>query len=298
MLHRLAPGRDRQALLLGLIGVAIFGLTLPATRLTVADFDPLFVTAGRSLLAAGLAALTLLWVRPPPPERREWPRLAAFAVFSIIGFPLLMAIAMQYAPASHGAVVLAVLPLLTAMGGALVGGERPSVGFWACGVAGSAAVLAYSMLTGGGSADLQWADLLLAGAALSAAAAYALGGEMARRIGGWEVICWALLFSAPVMLVLVLLSGPINWAASASAWAGFLYVSVFSMFLGFFAWNKGMAMGGIARVGQIQLLQPFIALAGAAALLGETVGWLEIAFALLVVALVALGWRMRVGRVA
>ena len=120
-----------------LLGVAIFGLTLPATRLAVADFDPLFVTAGRSLLAAALAALTLLWARPQPPQRREWPRLAAFAAFSIIGFPLLMAIAMQYAPASHGAVVLAVLPLLTAMGGALVAGERPSLGFWACGVAGT-----------------------------------------------------------------------------------------------------------------------------------------------------------------
>jgi len=288
--------RNRQALLLGILGVVIFGLTLPATRLAVADFDPLFVTAGRSLVAAALASLTLLWARPPPPLRRDWPRLAAFAAFSIIGFPLLMAIAMQYAPASHGAVVLAVLPLLTAMGGALVAGERPSLGFWACGIAGTGSVLVYSLLTGSGSGDLQWADLLLAAAAFSAAMAYALGGEMARRIGGWEVISWALVFSAPAMLVLLQFAGPINWAASASAWAGFLYVSVFSMFLGFFAWNKGMAMGGIARIGQIQLLQPFVALAASAVLLGETVGWLEIGFAVLVVGIVALGWRMRVVR--
>jgi drug/metabolite transporter (DMT)-like permease len=126
--------------------------------------------------------------------------------------------------------------------------------------------------------------------------AYALGGEMARRIGGWEVICWALVFSAPAMLVLVALSAPVNWSASPSAWAGFLYVSVFSMFLGFFAWNKGLALGGIAKVGQIQLLQPFVALAASAALLGETVGLLEIGFAVLVVGIVALGWRMRVAR--
>jgi drug/metabolite transporter (DMT)-like permease len=290
--------RNRQALLLGFLGVVIFGLTLPATRLAVADFDPLFVTAGRSLVAAALASLTLLWARSQPPLRREWPRLAAFAAFSIVGFPLLMAIAMQYAPASHGAVVLAVLPLLTAMGGALVAGERPSLGFWACGVAGTGAVLFYSLLTGDASGDLHWADLLLAASAVSAAMAYALGGEMARRIGGWEVISWALVLAAPAMLVLLLFAGPINWAASASAWAGFLYVSVFSMFLGFFAWNKGMAMGGIARIGQIQLLQPFVALAGAAALLGEAVGWLEIGFAVLVVGIVALGWRMRVVRPA
>lgn len=291
--------RNRQALLLGLLGVVIFGLTLPATRMAVADFDPLFVTLARALVAAVLAGFILLWARPQPPLRRDWPRLAAFSAFSIVGFPLLMAIAMQHAPASHGAVVLAALPLLTAMSGALVAGERPSPGFWACGVAGTGTVLVYSLLTGGGSgSDLHWADLLLAAAACCAAMAYALGGEMARRIGGWEVISWALVFSAPVMLVLLILfAGPINWNAGASAWAGFVYVSVFSMLLGFFAWNKGLALGGIAKVGQIQLLQPFVALAASAVLLGETVGWLEMVFSLLVVALVALGWRMRVARV-
>jgi len=289
--------RERQAFLLGVLGVVIFGLTLPATRLAVADFDPLFVTLGRSLLAAVLAALTLLWARPPPPARRDWPRLAAFSLFSIIGFPLLMAIAMQHAPASHGAVVLAVLPLLTAMGGALVAGERPSLGFWACGLAGTAAVVIYALLTGAASDQLKWADLLLAASAISAALAYALGGEMARRIGGWEVICWSLVGSAPAVAVaLWLLAWPSNFSARPSAWAGFFYVSLFSMFLGFFAWNKGLAMGGIAKVGQIQLLQPFVALAAAAGLLGEAVGWLELAFAVLVVAIVALGWRMRVVR--
>jgi len=290
-----APRRRRQALYLGLTGVVIFGLTLPATRLAVADFDPLFVTFGRALLAAAPAALTLIWTRPPPPSRRDWPRLAAFAACAIIGFPLLMAVAMQQAPAAHGAVVLAVLPLLTAMGAALVAGERPSLGFWACGVAGSASVLLYMRLSGAGSGALQFPDLLLAASAIAAAMAYALGGELARRIGGSQVICWALLVSAPVNgVALLALAWPINWQAQASAWAGFIYVSVFSMFLGFFAWNKGLAIGGIARVGQIQLLQPFVALAASAALLGERVGWLEVGFATLVVGLVALSWRMRV----
>jgi drug/metabolite transporter (DMT)-like permease len=289
--------RQRQALLLALIGVLIFGLTLPATRMAVADFSPAFVMIGRALLAAALAALTLLWARPTPPRREDWPRLAWFALFSIIGFPLLMNTAMQYAPASHGAVVLAVLPLLTAMAGAAVAGERPSLGFWACGVAGTGAVFVYALLSGAGASQVHWADLLLAGAALCASMAYALGGELARRIGGWEVISWALVFSSPVMLVLLaLFAWPINWDASLTAWAGFIYVSVFSMFLGFFAWNKGLAMGGIARISQMQLLQPFVGLLAAWALLGERIGWLEVAFAALVVALVALGWRMRVAR--
>ena len=248
----------------------IFGLTLPATRLAVAEFDPLFVTAGRSLVAAALAAVTLLWARPQPPRRREWPRLAAFAAFSIIGFPLLMAIAMQYAPASHGAVVLAVLPLLTAMAGALVAGERPSLGFWACGVAGTGTVLIYSLLSRrrfrrsavGRSAAGRGRALRRHGLCArrrDGAAHRRLGGDLlgarvlgAGHAGAGAAVAW-----------------PINWGASASAWAGFLYVSVFSMFLGFFAWNKGLAMGGIARVGQIQLLQPFVALAAACGAAGR-----------------------------
>lgn len=288
--------RARHALLLGLIGVIIFGGTLPATRVAVQELDPIFVAAGRSVLAALLAGVALMWARSQPPRRQEWPRLALFAACSIVAFPLLMTIAMRYAPASHGAVVLAVMPLLTAMAGVLVAGERPSLGFWACGVAGTGAAFAYAVLSGAGSGDVQWADLLLAAAALAGSTAYALGGELTRRIGGWEVISWALVFSSPVMLALVLVAAPINWSASAAAWAGFVYVSLFSQFLGFIAWNKGLAMGGIARISQMQLLQPFVSLVAAWALLGEHVGWLEIFFAALVVALVALGWRMRVAR--
>jgi drug/metabolite transporter (DMT)-like permease len=289
--------RLRQALLLGLAGVVVFGLTMPATRAAVLELDPLFVTLGRALLAALLASFTLLAARARPPDRRDWPRLFWFALCSIIGFPLLMTVAMQYAPASHAAVVLAVLPLLTAMAGVLVARERPSLGFWGCGVAGTAVVLVYALISSGGSGDLGWADLLLAGAALSAATAYALGGELSHRVGGWEVISWALVASSPALLVLFLLvAPPINWGASASAWAGFLYVAVFSQFLGFFAWNKGMSLGGIARIGQMQLLQPFVTLVAAFLLLGEPIGWMEVVFSALVVGLVALGWRMRVTR--
>ena len=289
--------RQRQAIFLGLLGVVVFGLTMPATRAAVLELDSVAITLGRALLAAALAAVTLAIARPQPPQRRDWARLFWFAVCSIIGFPLLMTTAMQYAPASHAAVVLAVLPLLTAMAGVLVARERPSIGFWACGVAGTVVVLIYTLLSGGGSGDLHWADLLLAAAALSAAIAYGLGGEMSHRIGGWEVISWALVVSAPVILILFLiLAPPINWAASARAWTGFLYVAVFSQFLGFFAWNKGMSLGGIAKIGQMQLLQPFVTLVGAYVLLGESIGLMEVVFSIAVVVLVALGWRMRVAR--
>ncbi len=289
--------RLRQALLLGLIGVVVFGLTMPATRAAVLELDPLFVSLGRALLAALLAAITLRIARARPPQRRDWPRLFWFALCSIIGFPLLMTVAMQHAPASHAAVVLAVLPLLTAMAGVLVARERPSLGFWASGAAGTGVVLIYALVSGGGSGDLHWADLLLAGAAISAATAYALGGELSHRVGGWQVISWALVAAAPVLIALLVLVNPtINWGASASAWAGFFYVAVFSQFLGFFAWNKGMSLGGVARIGQMQLLQPFVTLVAAFLLLGEPIGWMELVFSALVVGLVALSWRMRVTR--
>jgi drug/metabolite transporter (DMT)-like permease len=285
--------------LFGFIGVVIFGLTLPATRVAVLELDAVFITFGRGLVAALLAAVVLAATRSRPPPRADWARLLAYGIAVVIGFPLLMTLALRHVPASHGGVVLAVLPLLTAMASVAVAGERPSWGFWLCGVAGTIVVAGYALVSGGGGSGLAAADGLLALAAVSAALGYALGGELSRRIGGWEVISWALVATAPVMLAaLAVLRPPINLRASVPAWLGFVYVAMFSQFLGFFAWNKGLAIGGIAKVGQVQLLQTFVTLAGAAFLLGEQVGARELVVAGIVVALVALGARMRVERVS
>ena len=281
----------------GILGVVMFGLTLPATRLAVLELDPVAVTFGRALVAAALGAMALRWTRRPPPRRQDWPRLAVFACCVTFGFPLLMGIAMRHAPAAHGGVVLAVLPLLTAIASVVVAGERPSVGFWICGVLGTFAVAVYAMLASGGASDLHWADILLAGAAISAAFGYALGGDLSRRLGGWEVISWGLVAVAPLIAALfIVLQIPINWSASWSAWAAFAYVAIISQFVGFFAWNKGLALGGIAKVGQTQLLQTFVTLLGAAVLLHEPIGLREIIFAVIVALIVAAGARMRVRR--
>ena len=295
--------KERRGLLLGLIGVTIFGLTLPATRLAVAELDPVFVGLGRAGVAAIPAVFALVLAKAPVPTGRQFVSIALMSLGVVLGFPLLATIAMGYVPASHGGVVLAMLPLATAMAGAIVAGERPSIGFWLSGIAGAVAVASYAILSSTGAAgagdagSLQWADILLVGAVISAATGYAIGGQLSRSLGGWQVICWALVISAPAMFAIVLLlSGPINWAASPTAWGGFAYVAIFSMFLGFFFWNQGLALGGIAKVGQVQLLQPFVTLAASALFLSETIGILEIGFALLVVALVALGSRMRVAR--
>lgn len=261
---------------LGLIGVAIFGLTLPFTRLAVSELDPVFVGLGRAVVAAVLAAFALLLVRARVPPRESWWPLARYSAAVIIGFPLLATIAMKHAPAAHGGIVLALLPLATAIASTIVASERPSVRFWLAAACGSLTVLVFvltSDLGGTGQAlSIHWADGLLFASVGCAAWGYAEGGVLARTIGGWRTISWALVFSVPIVLVLTIaLSGPVNWSASTPAWIGFFYVASCSMFLGFFAWNRGLAIGGIARVGQLQLLQTFVTLIGAAVLLGERI---------------------------
>jgi drug/metabolite transporter (DMT)-like permease len=294
---------ERRGLVFGGIGVMIFGLTFPFTRMAVLEMEPLFVAIGRAVVAGALASIVLLLTRARFPERALWGALARYSLGVILGFPILSTLAVKVAPAAHAGVIIGILPLATAMASVVVAHERPSRGFWICGVAGSAAVVAYAIIHGSGRPGIAptpwWADTLLFGAIICAAGGYAEGGKLAGRIGGWQAISWALVVSWPVTFALTyLLGGPIPWNASAKAWTGFLYVSVFSMFIGFFAWNIGLALGGIAKVGQVQLLQTFVTLAGAAILLGEPVGWLEVGFATLVVGLVALGWRTRVTRPA
>lgn len=300
-----------RGLLYGLIGVTIFGLTLPATRLAVLDLDPLLVAFGRAVLAGACALSAIaLGGSPRPPRVLLWP-LVRYGACVVIGFPVLVTIAMRYAPAVHGAVILAILPLATAMAAVAVAGERPSPVFWTFGIAGSLAVLGYVLLkawlAGTGADAFHWADLLLGASVACAAWGYAEGAVVTRTLGGWQAISWALVVMLPIMLVgtlTVLLTGGMTGGGTLSAFgtaswwsiAGFVYVGVFSMYLGFFAWNRGLALGGIAKVGQTQLMQTFVTLAGAAILLGEHVGLLELGFACVVVVFVALGSRARVRR--
>ncbi|WP_317203902.1 DMT family transporter [Janthinobacterium sp.] len=289
---------DSKGMLLGLVGVVMFSLTLPFTRMAVAAFDPAFVALGRALVAAMLAAAWLYWKRAPLPPRAALLPLALVAGGCVIGFPWLTSIAMQTLPAAHGAVMVGLLPLVTALFSTLRGNEKPTLGFWLMAATGSALVVAFALRQSGGS--FHRADLAMFAAVALGALGYAEGGHLARRIGGQQVISWALVLAAPFVL------GPALWlgwsqraamaAAGVGAWSGFAYVSVFSMFIGFFFWYRGMALGGVARVGQTQLAQPFLSLLGAALLLGEPLEWSTALFALAVLAIVAAGRRMQVRR--
>lgn len=282
---------ETAGLLYGFLGVACFSLTLPVTRWAVAYLDPIIIGLGRALVAAVLSCIALLAVRPRRPRGRQWLSLLVVAAGVVVGFPLLTAWAMQRVPSSHGAVVLGILPLVTAVVGALRMGDRPSPRFWLAALFGSAVVVGF--VADAGSGTLRPADIALAGAILSASLGYTEGARVARDLGGWQVICWALLLAAPFVAIPVALElhrhmpRDVPW----SAWVAFGYVSCFSMFLGLFAWYRGLALGGVARVSQIQLLQPFMTLAASALLLGEhiTIG-MAIA-AVLVIVSVAVGRR-------
>lgn len=280
-------------LLMGLAGVAVFSLTLPATRLAVLELDPWLVAFGRMSLGGLAAVAYLLWVRAPWPGRADLPWLAAASAGVVLGFPLFSTLAMQTVDASHGGVVLAVLPLCTALAAALLARERPSPAFWLVAVAGAGLVLAFALLRGKGA--LAAGDLHLVLACLGGALGYATGGALARRMNGLAVIAWALVLALPFLL----LAAPFWLPAtvppvSISAWLCFLYVALGSQFLGFWFWYGGLARGGIARVGQVQLLQPFLTLAASAALLGEHLDAVTWGFAGATIALVWLGRRCRV----
>jgi len=287
--------RDRHAegLWLGFLGVVLFSFSLPATKLAVPDLGVAMVGVGRAIPAGLLAVAVLAIRREPVPERRHWPGLAIGALGITVGFPVFTALALQDVPASHGAVVVGLLPAATAVMATLRAGERPPRAFWLACAAGMVAVLLFAAAEGAGRP--QPADALLGLAVLSAAAGYAEGGRIARDLGGWRVICWTVTLAAPVLALpvgLIVVRDGLD--AGPKAWAAFAYLSVVSMFLAFFAWYRGLALGGVARVGQVQLAQPVLTLVWSALLLGETIRVRTVVASVLVIGsvwLTRLAWR-------
>jgi drug/metabolite transporter (DMT)-like permease len=274
----------------GMLGVIIFSGSLPATRVAVGGFSPLFLTSARAVIAALLAAGLLTILRQTKPARTDFWPLSVTALGVVVGFPLLTALALQHITSARSIVFIGLLPLATAIFGVLRGGERPKPMFWLFSIAGSATVAAFA-LSGGGEGALT-GDLLMIAAVLVCGLGYAEGAVLSRRLGGWQVICWALLLAAPIMAAIMLAVWPSDFGSvSVPAWLGLAYVSVFSMLVGFFFWYRGLALGGIASIGQLQLLQPFFGLALAGFLLGEPVAWTMIAATGLVVVCVAFARR-------
>ncbi|CAH1670743.1 DMT family transporter [Chelatococcus asaccharovorans] len=254
----------------GLAGVAIFSGSLPATRVAVMQFDPVFLTVARAAIA-GLLALGLLFAfKEKRPTRDDFISLVIVSLGVVVGFPLLTALALQHVTSAHSIVFIGLLPLATAMFGVIRGGERPKPLFWLFSALGSAVVAGFAAFQGLAASPV--GDGLMLAAIIVCGLGYAEGAQLSRRLGGWQVISWALVLSLPVMIALAIVSMPPTFSGiEAPAWIGLAYVSLFSMLIGFFFWYRGLALGGIAAVSQLQLLQPFFGLALAATLLHEPV---------------------------
>lgn len=281
----------------GFLGVVAFSFTVPFTRVAVDGLPPLFVGSARAVVAALLAAAALATTRQRLPRGSQWARLAVVAAGVVVGFPLLTSYALQTASASHGAVVVALLPAATAVAVVLRTDERPAGSFWAFATVGAAAAVLFAAIQGSGALALRWSDLLLFGAVVAAAAGYAEGGLLARELGSWQTVSWALVLAAPLMLVLTVRSvADLVPVGTPAQWAAFAYLGVVSMFLGFFAWYRGLAIGPMAHVSQVQLVQPVLTITWAALLLGEPLTWQTVAGGLAVVLCAGLAVRTRLGR--
>ncbi len=270
----------------GFLGVLIFSGSLPATRAAVADFDPLFVTVARAVIAGVLALVLLLAFREKRPERADIASLVVVALGVVAGFPLLTALALRHVTSAHAMVFIGLLPLATAIFGVIRGGERPRPAFWLFSCLGSVLVAGFALAQSFSGSPA--GDILMLAAIVVCGLGYAEGAKLSRRLGGWQVISWALVLSLPIMAALTAYAMPASFEGTgAPAWIGLAYVSVFSMLIGFIFWYRGLAQGGIAAVGQLQLLQPFFGLALAAVLLHEAVSWPMLAVTLAVVLCVA-----------
>ncbi|WP_337002287.1 MULTISPECIES: DMT family transporter [unclassified Microbacterium] len=284
----------RAGLWWGLLGVAAFSFTLPFTRIAVGGLSPLFIGSGRAVVAALLAGIALAVTRQRPPTSVQWWRLAIVAGGVVAGFPLLTSFAMTTTPASHGAVVIGLLPAATAVAIVIRTGERPARSFWVFAILGAVAAVTFAALQNGGLGSLTGADLLLFGAVIAAAIGYAEGGLLARELGSWQTVSWALVLAAPLMSVLTVVAGVEQPpAATPVQWLAFGYLAAVSMFLGFFAWYRGLAIGPMAQVSQIQLVQPVMGIAWAALLLHEPIGWATAVGGLVVIVCAALAVRTR-----
>jgi drug/metabolite transporter (DMT)-like permease len=270
----------------GFIGVLIFSGSLPATRVAVADFDPTFLTSARAAIAGLLGLAMLFLFQQKRPERGDLLSLVIVALGVVVGFPLLTALALQHVTSAHSIVFVGLLPLATAIFGVIRGGERPKPAFWLFSILGSALVAGFALAQGLTASPI--GDLLMLAAIIVCGLGYAEGGRLSRTLGGWQVISWALVLSLPVMVAVALLHRPASFSGiETPALLGLAYVSLFSMLIGFIFWYRGLSQGGIAAVGQLQLLQPFFGLALAATLLHEPVTWAMLAVTVAVILCVA-----------
>lgn len=287
--------KETKGMLIGFVGILIFSLTLPVSKIAVLSFDPYFIAFGRALLAGLVAMAYLIYKKEPFPQKKDFAKFAVIAFGVVFGFPIFTTVAMTQGSSSHGAVILGMMPLATTVIGVIRFKERPSLGFWLVSLLGAFLVVLYALLQNSGS--FTNVDILLVLGGICACIGYVEGGELSRKINPRAVISWALVISLPINIAMTYVTFDLSYLHVGTwPWITFIYLSLFPMFLGFFFWYEGLAVGGIARVSQVQLIQPFCTLLAASILLGDSLTLMNVVFAVLVVSTVVLGKRMLVKR--
>ena len=287
--------KETKGMLIGFIGILIFSLTLPVSKIAVLSFDPYFIAFGRATLAGMVALAYLLYKKEVMPSKADFAKFVVIALGVVFGFPIFTTVAMAEGSSSHGAVILGMMPLATTVIGVIRFKERPSLGFWLVSLLGAALVVLYALLKNSGS--FTYIDVLLVLGGISACVGYVEGGELSKKMNPRSVISWALVISLPINIVMSYATfTPQYLHMDPIAWTSFIYLSLFSMYIGFFFWYEGLAVGGIARVSQVQLTQPFCTLVAASILLGDSLTIMNVVFAFLVVSTVILGKRMLIKR--
>lgn len=287
--------QETKGMLIGFIGILIFSLTLPVSKIAVLSFDPYFIAFGRAALAGAVAVAYLVYKKEAIPQKTDFAKFVVIALGVVFGFPIFTTVAMTQGSSSHGAVILGMMPLATTVIGVIRFKERPSLGFWIVSLLGAVLVVVYALLKNSGS--FTSVDVLLVLGGICACIGYVEGGELSRKINPRAVISWALVISLPINLLMSYVTFEAGYLdLGIFPWTTFVYLSLFPMFLGFFFWYEGLAIGGIARVSQVQLIQPFCTLLAASILLGDSLTLMNVVFAVLVISTVILGKRMLVKR--
>ncbi|KXY31012.1 DMT family transporter [Bacillus sp. FSL K6-0067] len=278
----------KKGMILGFIGIICFSFTLPATSIAVPYFGATIVGLGRTVIAAIIVAIIFIIKKEKIPNKNQMKGIFIVAIGATLAFPLLTTFAMKSLPVSHGAIELALLPLATAGFAVWRGGEKLTKRYWISSVIAAISVVVYAMYLGLG--QLQKGDIALLAAVLLLGLSYAEGGKLSKELGSWQVIAWAILFGAPFFIIPVGLSVSTDMLqAPIEAWISLLYLAIVSQFFAYVAWYAGMSLGGIARVGQIQYLQPFLMIGFSVLFLDESITWHTVVLAFVVVICVMIG---------
>ena len=291
---------ENKGFIFGFVGILIFSLTPPATKIALGPdnnaLTPEFITFGRSALAGIMSLIYLFFFKKKKPSVKYIFNIFIVALSLSVGFPLFLSLGLIHSTSTHAAVILTLMPLMTAVFASFYFKQKASLGFWICAIIGCIVVIIYTLIHGKSNnqiIEFSYSDILFFISVIAGATGYVFGAKLTKIMGSVDVISWALALAMPFHLALAVYYFPIKEIPTIS-WIGFLYAALFSQWIGFFAWYKALDLGGAVRVSQIQLFMPFLTFFFSIILLGETLDFFTILFSIITILLIYLSRKMSV----